>query len=177
MAPRPVVTYGNLALKRRASEIEIIDESVKKLAAEMFEILERSRGVGLAAPQIGVSLRLIVLSIPRDDGTRWKCAVVNPEFVAKRGKARSEEGCLSIPGICEEITRAEEVEIKGLDLDGKEMRIGGKGLLARAVQHELDHLDGILIVDRLSTAKRHVLQKQLRKLEENTKRGAGRQAG
>jgi peptide deformylase len=169
MAGRAVVTYGNPFLKRRAREIKEIDASVKKLAEEMFETLERSRGVGLAAPQVGVPLRLIVLSIPNEDGTRWKCAIVNPELVSKNGKMTSEEGCLSIPGIYEEISRAEEVEVKGLDLEGKEIRVKGKGLLAKAVQHELDHIDGVLIVDRLSAIKRHVLQRRLRKIEESYK--------
>jgi len=169
MAQRSVVTYGNPFLKRRASEITEIDDSVKKLAEEMFETLDRSRGVGLAAPQVGVPLRLIVLSIPSDDGTRWKCAIVNPELVSKNGRITSEEGCLSVPGVYEDITRAEEVEVKGLDLEGKEMRVKGKGLLAKAVQHEIDHINGILIVDRLSAIKRHVLQKRLRKLEESSK--------
>lgn len=169
MAQRSVVTYGNPSLKQRASEIKEIDDSVKKLAAEMFEALERSRGVGLAAPQVGVPLRLIVLSIPMDDGARWKCAIVNPVLVSKKGKMTSEEGCLSVPGIYEEITRAEEVEVRGLDLEGKEVKIKGKGLLAKAVQHEIDHIDGILIVDRLSAIKRHVLHRRLRKLEESSK--------
>ena len=169
MAARSVVTYGNPFLKRRAREIKDINGSVKRLAEEMFETLERSRGVGLAAPQVGVPLRLIVLSIPNEDGTRWKCVIVNPELVSKNGKITSEEGCLSIPGIYEEITRAEEVEVKGLDLEGKEIRVKGRGLLAKAVQHELDHIDGVLIVDRLSAIKRHVLQRRLRKLEESRK--------
>ncbi|MCX5800297.1 MAG: peptide deformylase [Candidatus Eisenbacteria bacterium] len=169
MAPKSVVTYGNPLLKRRAREITEIDDSVRKLAEEMFETMERSRGVGLAAPQVGVPLRVIVLSVPMDDGTRWKCAIVNPELVSKNGKMTSEEGCLSVPGIYEEITRAEEIEVKGLDLEGKEIRVKGKGLLAKAVQHEMDHIDGILIVDRLSAIKRHVLQRRLRKLEENAK--------
>jgi len=171
MAQRSVVTYGSPFLKRRAAEIREIDDSIKKLAGEMFEALERSRGVGLAAPQIGVPLRLIVLSIPMDDGSRWKCAIVNPELVSRKGRITSEEGCLSVPGIYEEITRAEEVEVKGTDLEGKEVRFKGKGLLAKAAQHEIDHIDGILIVDRLSAIKRHVLQKRLRKLEEIHKAG------
>jgi len=169
MAARSVVTYGNPFLKRRAGEITQIDDSVKKLAEEMFETLERSRGVGLAAPQVGVSLRLIVLSIPSEDGTRWKCAIVNPELVSKKGKITSEEGCLSVPGIYEEITRAEEVEVRGLDLEGKPIKVSGKGLLAKAAQHEIDHINGILIVDRLSAIKRHVLQSRLRRLEESSK--------
>jgi len=165
-----VLKYGSPVLKRRADEIEKIDESTEKLAEEMFVVLERSRGVGLAAPQIGVPLRLIVLSIPQEDGTRWKCAVVNPEIVQKKGAVKSEEGCLSVPGVWEEISRAEAVEIKGLDLKGKEIRVRGEGILARAVQHELDHLDGILIVDRIGPLKRHVLKKHLRKLEEGAAR-------
>jgi peptide deformylase len=166
MTVRPVVTYGSPPLKRRAVEIDKIDDSIKQLAAEMFETLDASRGLGLAAPQIGVSLRLVVLSIPLEDDTRWKCAIVNPELVAKKGKATSEEGCLSIPGVYEDISRSEEVEVKGLNLEGEEITIEGKGLLARALQHEIDHLEGVLIVDRLSSAKRHVLQKKLRELEE-----------
>ncbi|KPJ59766.1 MAG: hypothetical protein AMJ46_09730 [Latescibacteria bacterium DG_63] len=166
MAPQPVVTYGNPTLKRRATEIEEIDDSVRKLAAEMFETLDASQGVGLAAPQIGVSRRLIVLSIPLEDNTRWKFVVVNPEIVTKKGKSALEEGCLSVPGVYEEIVRSEEVEVRGLNLEGEEITIEGKGLLARALQHEIDHLEGVLIVDRLSSAKRHVLQKKLRELEE-----------
>ncbi len=139
----------------------------------MFVTLERSRGVGLAAPQVGVPLRLIVLSIPQEDGTRWKAVVVNPEIVRRSGAVRSEEGCLSVPGVWEEISRAEAVELKGLDLDGKEIRVKGEGILARAVQHELDHLDGILIVDRIGPLKRHVLKKHLKKLEESAARDEG----
>ncbi len=165
-----VVTYGNSVLKRRAAEVETIDESIEQLAREMFAALERSRGVGLAAPQIGVSLRLIVLSIPQEDGSRWKCVVVNPQIVKRKGTVKSEEGCLSVPGVYEEISRAEEVEVKGLDLKGEEIRVKGTGLLARTLQHELDHLDGILIVDRISSLKRHVLKKRLRKIEESSAR-------
>ena len=168
-----VFKYGSPVLRRRADEIKTIDESIRKLAAEMFVTLERSRGVGLAAPQVGVPLRLIVLSIPQEDGSRWKAAVVNPEIVRKAGAVRSEEGCLSVPGVWEEISRAEAVEFKGLDLDGKEITIKGEGILARAVQHELDHLDGILIVDRIGPLKRHVLKKHLKKLEESAARDEG----
>jgi peptide deformylase len=165
-----VFKYGSSVLRRRADEIKEIDESIERLAQEMFVMLERSRGVGLAAPQIGVPLRLIVLSIPQEDGTRWKCAIVNPEIVQKKGLVKSEEGCLSVPGVWEEISRAEAVEVKGLDIKGKEIRVKGEGVLARAVQHELDHLDGILIVDRIGPLKRHVLKKHLRKLEESSAR-------
>ncbi|UCF77968.1 MAG: peptide deformylase [Candidatus Eiseniibacteriota bacterium] len=174
MSGRSVVKYGDPSLKRRASEIQEIDDSVRKLASEMFAALEASRGVGLAAPQLGVSLRLIVLSIPREDETRWKCAIVNPEFVSKRGTVTSEEGCLSVPGVYEDISRAEEVRVRGLDLEGKEIVVEGKGLLARAIQHEMDHLDGLLIIDRLSSAKRHALQKKLRELEESGRRSGGK---
>ena len=168
-----VCKYGSPVLRRRADEIKEIDESVRKLADEMFVTLERSRGVGLAAPQVGVSLRLIVLSIPQEDGSRWKAVLVNPEIVRRAGAVRSEEGCLSVPGVWEEISRAEAVEVKGLDLDGKTVRVKGEGILARALQHELDHLDGILIVDRIGPLKRHVLKKQLKKLEESAAREEG----
>jgi peptide deformylase len=163
-----ILTYGNPILKSRASEIEHVDESLRHLSEEMFATLERSRGVGLAAPQVGVSLRLVVLSIPQEDGTRWKCVIINPEMVERKGSVRSEEGCLSVPGVWEEISRSAEIEVKGLDLEGKEIRVKGEGLLARTLQHELDHLDGILIVDRLSPLKRHVLKKHLRKLEQSS---------
>ncbi|MBN1504464.1 MAG: peptide deformylase [Candidatus Eisenbacteria bacterium] len=168
-----VCKYGSPVLRRRADEIEEIDESVRKLAGDMFATLERSRGVGLAAPQIGVSRRIIVLSIPQEDGSRWKAAIINPEIVRRAGTAKSEEGCLSVPGVWEEISRSETVEVRGLDLDGKEISVKGEGILARALQHELDHLDGILIVDRIGPLKRHVLKRHLRKLEESTAREEG----
>ncbi|MFH0778848.1 MAG: peptide deformylase [Candidatus Eisenbacteria bacterium] len=172
MPGRPLAKYGQPGLRKRAVEIDEIDDSVRALAGEMFERLSEVKGVGLAAPQMGVPLRLVVLSIPRDDGTRWKFALVNPVLVSRRGRTKSEEGCLSVPGVYEEIERAQEVEVRGLDLDGRDIVVQGDGLLARALQHELDHLDGVLIVDRLSSVKRQALRRRLRKLEEEAQESA-----
>ena len=141
-------------LRQKAKRISKIDASVQRLIDDMIETMYVAEGVGLAANQVGVPLRLLVMGIPyRDPDTdevyREEYVIVNPAFVKKGGERLLEEGCLSIPGYRGKLTRAEWVKVKGLDRDGKEIRLRADGIMAQALEHEIDHLDGILYVDRM----------------------------
>lgn len=121
-------------------------------------------GVGLAAPQVGVSERLIVLDVRNREGTKGLITLINPEIIEAEGRVVEEEGCLSLPGITENIPRAERVLVRGHDLDEREREIEAEGLLAVALQHEIDHLEGILFIDRISRLKRGIIQRKMRKM-------------
>jgi peptide deformylase len=140
-----IITAENPILRRKAKKIHHFDPSIQKLANEMFETMHAARGVGLAAPQIAQSIRLFVAEFEDH-----KVAMVNPEIVKTEGEELGTEGCLSIPGyIGENIRRAEKVVVKGQDVRGKNIRVSAEGWFARVLQHEIDHLDGILFLDRL----------------------------
>jgi peptide deformylase len=146
MAVLNIRTVPDPVLKRKSKRISAIDRSVKKLIKDMTETLHAEEGrVGLAAPQVGVSLRVTVIGLPDEKDI----VLINPEIVRRKGQRLVSEGCLSIPGYVGELFRAEAVTAKGLDASGKEVRIKGEGLLAQALEHEIDHLNGILYVDRM----------------------------
>jgi peptide deformylase len=146
MAVLPIRTVPDPILRQKTKRIRTIDKSVKKLIADMQETLHAEEGrVGLAAPQVGVSLRATVICIPGEEDI----ILINPEIVRKRGERSVTEGCLSIPGYIGQITRAESVTAKGQDINGKDIRIKAEELLAQALEHEIDHLDGVLYVDHL----------------------------
>jgi len=148
MAVLPIRTLPDPILKQKAKRVRTIDRSVKKLIADMRETLHADPvRVGLAANQVGVSLRVMVISIPEEEDI----ILVNPEIVRRKGQRLVSEGCLSIPGYIGELYRAETVTAKGLGLDGKEIRIKAEGLLAQALEHETDHLNGKLYVDRMES--------------------------
>jgi peptide deformylase len=131
-------------LKQKAKKIQTIDRSIKKLVRDMLETMHAEPGrVGLAAPQVGVSLRVIVIGIPDEEDI----VLINPEIVRRRGERVIDEGCLSVPGYFGQIKRAEIVTAKGKDQNGKELRIRAEGLLAQALEHEIDHLNGMLYID------------------------------
>jgi peptide deformylase len=134
------------------------------LADDMAETMYAAPGVGLAAPQVGVSERLIVLDIRNREGTTGLITLINPEIIEAEGRVVEEEGCLSLPGITEDVARAERVLVRGHDLDEREREIEAEGLLAVALQHEIDHLEGILFIDRISRLKRGIIQRKMRKL-------------
>jgi peptide deformylase len=147
MAVLTIRTVPDPILKRKAKRISTIDRSIKKLVKDMCETLHAEEGrAGLAAPQIGVSLRVTVISMPDVEGD---IVLINPEIVKRKGQRLVNEGCLSIPGYMGQLYRAEAVTVKGLDATGKEVRIKGDGLLGQALEHEIDHLNGILYVDRM----------------------------
>lgn len=146
MAVLPIRTVPDTVLRQKTKRVRTIDKSVKKLIADMRETLHAEEGrAGLAAPQVGVSLRVTVIGIPGEEDI----ILINPEIVRKKGRRLVQEGCLSIPGYVGQIPRSESVTAKGRNLDGREIRIKGKDLLAQALEHELDHLDGVLYVDHL----------------------------
>jgi len=146
MAVLDIRTVPDPVLKQKAKKVPSIDRSIKKLVKDMCETLHAEEGrAGLAAPQIGISLRITVIGMPEEPDI----VLINPEIVRRKGKRLVNEGCLSIPGFMGQLYRAEAVTAKGLDVTGKEIRIKGEGLLAQALEHEIDHLNGILYVDRM----------------------------
>ena len=150
MAIRDIRTLPDPVLKRRAKKVSIVDGSVKKLIRDLLETMHAEPGrVGLAAPQIGVSLRIIVVGLPDEEDL----VLINPEIVRRRGERLLDEGCLSVPGYFGQIKRSESVTVKGRDQDGKEVRIRAEGLLAQALEHEIDHLNGTLYVDHPDVAE------------------------
>lgn len=152
MSLRAIHLLGSPVLRERAAEVGAVDDAVRALIADLFETMRVADGVGLAANQIGVARRVAVVSV---DGKDY--ALVNPVVVAHAGKAKQEEGCLSIPDLFAEVTRPERVVVEAADEHGVVRRVEGEGLLGRALQHEIDHLDGILFLDHLGLMKRKVL--------------------
>ena len=148
MAVLPIRTLPDPILRRKTKRVSTIDKSVKKLIANMCETLHADAGrVGLAAPQVGVSLRVTVIGIPDEEDI----ILINPEIVRRKGQRLVSEGCLSIPGYVGQLFRAESVTVKGLDLNGKPFRIKAEGLLSQALEHETDHLNGVLYIDRMES--------------------------
>ena len=151
MAVLKVRTAPDPVLLRKTARVTKIDVSLQHLIDDLFDTMYEYHGVGLAANQVGIPLRVCVMGIPdpEDEGKIQEYALINPEFVKKWDEEQMEEGCLSIPGYRGKVTRATKVKVKALDRDGKEVRFKGEGLLAQALQHEIDHLEGILYVDRM----------------------------
>ena len=157
MAVLPLSYMGDKILRKKAAEITEIDSEIEQLIADMIETMYSKQGVGLAAPQVGVSKRLIVFdNVDLPYGTEAQ-ELLNPRIVEQEGKCREEEGCLSIPELVEVVERAERVKVTGLNRKGEEVEINAEGLAARIIQHEIDHLDGILFVDMVSSVKRDIL--------------------
>jgi peptide deformylase len=163
MAGLEIRLLGDPVLRERAAEVETVDAEVRRLAGEMFTAMYEADGVGLAAPQVGVLRRIIVVD-PREEGVTPR-AIVNPRIVtADPLQDKAEEGCLSIPGVRDVVQRPAGVTVEGLDLDGAPVRIEAEGLHARVLQHEIDHLDGVLFLDRLSPLKRRLALKRWEKV-------------
>jgi len=158
---RPVRIFGDPVLRERARDVRDFDDTLRALVADLYETMAAYSGVGLAANQVGVAQRVFVVDVPHEDGTRDRFAVVNPVLDQKRGKDMAEEGCLSMPGILEEVQRATSVRVRGFDENGQPLERVVTGFLARAIQHETDHLDGVLFTDRLSLLKRQFLKRDL----------------
>jgi peptide deformylase len=158
MAVLPIRTVPDPILRQKTKRVTSIDKSVKKLIADMLETLHADEGrAGLAAPQVGVSLRITVIGLPDEEDI----ILINGQIVRRKGERIVNEGCLSIPGYLGEVMRAESVTAKGQDINGKEIRIKAEGLLSQALEHELDHLDGVLYIDKLvSQDTLHKIQPQ-----------------
>jgi peptide deformylase len=161
---RPIVKYGTVTLHRPASRVEELTPELRSLIDDMIETMYAAPGVGLAAPQVGVSSRVFVVDTSVGRNAADLMAFVNPEFVEREGMQLEEEGCLSVPGFTATVARPARVVVRGLDRDGKERTVEGTGLLARAFQHEMDHLDGRLFVDHLRGIKRDLIVRKIQKL-------------
>ncbi|HXX56540.1 MAG TPA: peptide deformylase [Thermodesulfovibrionales bacterium] len=164
MALLEIKTYPEKVLARKASPVDKINGTLQRLCDDMIETMYAAPGVGLAAPQVGVSQRLIVIDVShREDETIPLIVLINPEIAHTEGEVESEEGCLSLPGYVTTVKRAESVVVRGLNREGNLIEIEGKGLLSRALQHEIDHLNGRLLIDRISSIKREFFKKRFQK--------------
>ena len=147
MAIRSILTLPEPILRQKSRRVKSIDGSIRKLADDMIETMHAAPGVGLAAPQVGVPLRVIVIGMPEEE----EIVLINPQIVRRSGERLITEGCLSVPGYFGEVQRAQRVTVKGKDLSGKEIRIKAEELLAQALEHEIDHLNGLLYIDHLDS--------------------------
>lgn len=163
MSLLPIMTYGAAVLRKVAQPVSEIDQELQRLIDDMAETMFSAPGVGLAAPQVGVSRRIVVITSLEDLEKRDFVALINPEIISTEGEEVAEEGCLSVPELRMEVPRAETVRVRALDRQGKPVEIKGAGLMARILQHEIDHLNGLLFIDRLSPAKRDMIKRKLRK--------------
>jgi peptide deformylase len=159
-----IVKYPEPVLSKPGEPVTEFDEELRKLVADMFETTYASQGIGLAAPQVGVSKRLTVIDLSMGKDPAQRLVLVNPEIIFRDGKLYEEEGCLSFPDIREKVQRAAKVRIRAQDEYGKWFERDGEELLSRCMQHEIDHLDGMLFIYRMSALKRDLVQRKIRKL-------------
>ena len=160
----PIVKFGNPILEKPAEKVTVFDEELKKLVEDMFESMYAARGVGLAAPQIGIPRRIAVVDVTFKEDPSAKLVLINPEIIHKHGRHSQSEGCLSIPDFRENVSRAQEVTIRAQDLTGQVFEKSGDDLLARAFQHETDHLNGKLYISHISALKRDLIKRKIRKM-------------
>ena len=161
----PIVKFGDPVLEAPAAVETSYDDELKKLVEDMFESMYAARGVGLAAPQIGIAKRIAVVDVTFKEDPCAKLVLINPVIVSKEGRQRSSEGCLSIPEFREDVTRAKTVTVRAQDLTGKFYEHTGEDLLARAFLHETDHLNGKLYISHISGLKRDLIKRKIKKLE------------
>jgi peptide deformylase len=160
-----IVKYGEPVLERPASPVEEFNTpELKQLVDDMFETMYTAKGVGLAAPQVNLSRRLTVIDTSAGEDPEAKVVLINPEILSKEGKQVGEEGCLSIPGFREDVARAMKVRVRAQNLAGEFFELDAEELLSRAMQHEIDHLNGILFISHLSSLKRDLIKRKIRKL-------------
>ena len=149
-----ILQFPDPSLRRRAERVDVIDEGIQRLVHDMAQTLYRAPGIGLAAPQIGVAKRVILVDLSAGEREGELISLVNPEIVCQEGEIRMEEGCLSVPDLREDVRRCRRIVVRGEDSEGRAVEVEGEDLLAVALQHEIDHLDGILFLDHLSQLKR-----------------------
>jgi peptide deformylase len=160
----PIVKYGEAVLEKPAEPVSVFDEKLKKLIADMFDSMYEAHGVGLAAPQIGISRRVAVVDVTFKEDPIARLVLVNPQIVHTEGKQNGTEGCLSIPEFRENVTRPKKVTVRAQDAEGKWFEHTGEDLLARAFMHETDHLNGKLYIAHISALKRDLMKRKIRKL-------------
>src|SRR4029077_9910419 len=160
----PIVKFGNPVLEKPAEKVTVFDEELQKLVEDMFESMYAAHGVGLAAPQIGISQRLAVIDVTFKEDPDAKLVLINPEIIHAEGRHTQNEGCLSIPDFRESVARPREVTVRAQDVNGKFYERTGEELLARAFLHETDHLNGKLYISHISALKRDLMKRKIRKL-------------
>jgi peptide deformylase len=160
----PIVKLGNPVLEKQADTITVFDDALRQLAEDMFESMYAAHGVGLAAPQIGISRKIAVIDITFKEDPAQKIVLVNPDIIRVEGKQAGTEGCLSIPEFREKVTRPKRVKVRAQDLKGQVFEMTGEDLLARAFMHETDHLSGKLFITHISALKRDLIRRKVRKL-------------
>ena len=163
--------FGDPILRKKTEAVTVFDSELKGFVDHMIDTLYEENGLGLAAPQVGDLRKIVIIDLSFGEEVENTLALVNPEILSKEGECIMEEGCLSIPGIFENVMRPEKIRIQYRDLDGVVREIDAEGLLARIIQHEVDHLEGILFVDRISTVKKMLLAKALREIAEENGNG------
>lgn len=166
MAILPILHYPDPRLRNRAQPVERVDDEVRRLVDDMFETMYQAPGIGLAAPQLGVAKSIIVIDISEQRNAPH--VFINPRLVELEGVTQFEEGCLSVPGIYEEVERASRIRVEAINSQGENFTLEAEGLLAVCIQHEIDHLDGKLFVDYLSELKRQRIRKKMEKLRRHT---------
>uniref|UniRef100_A0A7V5CT29 Peptide deformylase n=1 Tax=Acidobacterium capsulatum TaxID=33075 RepID=A0A7V5CT29_9BACT len=162
---RPIVKYPDPVLQQPAEPVTEFNEELRALVDDMFESMYAAKGIGLAAPQIGISKRLTVIDLSFQENPDEKIVLINPEIIHREGRQYEEEGCLSLPDIREKVVRAEKVTVRAQNLDGEWFEMDGEELLSRAFQHEIDHLDGVLFIFRISALKRDLVLRRIRKMQ------------
>ncbi|ACO32474.1 MAG TPA: peptide deformylase [Acidobacterium sp.] len=165
MMIRPIVKYPDPVLQQPAEPVTEFNEELRALVDDMFESMYEAKGIGLAAPQIGISKRLTVIDLSFKENPDEKIVLINPEIIHREGRQYEEEGCLSLPDIREKVVRAEKVTVRAQNLDGEWFEMDGEELLSRAFQHEIDHLDGVLFIFRISALKRDLVLRRIRKMQ------------
>ncbi|MEJ2108924.1 MAG: peptide deformylase [Acidobacteriota bacterium] len=163
----PILKYGAPELRKVSEPVISFDDDLKELVANMMDTMYSASGVGLAAPQVGVNIRLITIDTSGGEEKGKAITVCNPEIIASEGAQTGEEGCLSVPTFCENVKRPMKLDIKGLDINGNEIAYQTEGILARVFSHEIDHLNGVLFVDHLSALKRNLIRNKIKKLVKN----------
>lgn len=162
---RPIVKYPDPILQQPTELVTEFNDELRTLVDDMFESMYAAKGIGLAAPQIGVGKRLTVIDLSNQENPDEKLVLINPQVIETQGRLYEEEGCLSLPEIREKVVRAARAKVRAQDLKGEWFEIEGEELLARALQHEIDHLDGVLFIFRMSGLKRDLILRKIRKLQ------------
>ena len=161
---REIVKYGSKVLRENAAPVDAVDDEIKQLIDDLFDSMSEAEGVGLAAPQIGISRRVIAVDVSSQHGDAPPLALINPRILQTEGADAAEEGCLSIPELYGEVERATRIEVKALDATGKPFQFVAEDFFARVLQHEIDHLNGILFIDHISPLKRQLMRGALKRL-------------
>ena len=162
---REIVMFGAKVLRQKCSPVQEVDDEIRDLVGDLFDSMRAAEGVGLAAPQIGLARRVCIVDVSSQQPEYPPVALVNPRIIASEGTQVGEEGCLSFPDLYGDVKRAERVTVEALDINGNTFTTEGNGFYARALQHELNHLDGVLFIDHLSSLKRQLMRGALKRLK------------